>query len=129
MIQESGEALPSLSSASVSSVAKTLPQRIGRWFCESNWNGRGMLVCVAELALVALSFVFTTSFFANSTGASMPTQVLLIFLPLVLVIRGMSLQLFGVCDRSFRHAGIADVIAIGKSVGTSSVLLYFFALI
>jgi FlaA1/EpsC-like NDP-sugar epimerase len=129
MIQESGEALPSLSSASVSSVAKTLPQRIGRWFCESNWNGRGMLVCVAELALVALSFVFTTSFFANSTGASMPTQVLLIFLPLVLVIRGMSLQLFGVCDRSFRHAGIADVIAIGKSVGTSSVLLYFFSLI
>jgi FlaA1/EpsC-like NDP-sugar epimerase len=129
MIQKSGEALQSLSSASFSTLAKTLPRRIGQWFCESNWNGRGTLVCVAELSLVAISFLFTASFLANSSGGFMSAEVILVFLSLALIIRGLAFQLFGVCDRSFRHAGIADGIAIAKSVGTSSVLLYFFSLI
>jgi FlaA1/EpsC-like NDP-sugar epimerase len=59
----------------------------------------------------------------------MSAELTLIFLPLTLVLRGIAFQYFGVCDRSFRHAGLADVIAIGKSVGASSLLLYFASLI
>ena len=130
MVQQNGEALTNFSAGSSGPVAETtLRQRISNWFCESNWNGRGTLVCLAELGLVALSFLFTASFFANSSSVYMPAEVMLIFLPLALVIRGLAFQLFGVYDRSFRHAGIADGIAIAKSVGTSSLLLYFFSLI
>lgn len=130
MIQEGGEVLTKVSSSDTAvGATKTRPRRIGNWFCESNWNGRGVLVCMAELALVSASFLVTASFFANSGSGYMPAAVVIIFLPLALVIRGMAFQLFGVYERSFRHAGIADVIAIGKSVGTSSVLLYLFSLI
>src|ERR1700692_687559 len=129
MIQQSGETLSGLSSASFRSSRKTVLQRIGHWVCEPSWNGRGILICMAELALVAASFLFTASLFASSGSGYLPAAVTLIFLPLALVIRGMAFQLFGVCERSFRHAGIADVVAIGKSVGTSSVLLYLFSLI
>jgi FlaA1/EpsC-like NDP-sugar epimerase len=129
MIQQSDEAMTTFSSVSFGSITKTLLRRIGHWFNESSWNGRGILVCVAELTLVALSFLANSSFFPNSSGGYMPTEVTLIFLPLALVLRGITFQFFGVCDRSFRHAGIADAIAIGKAVGTSSVLLYFASLI
>ena len=64
---------------------------------------------MAELALVAASFLFTASLLATSGNGNMPAAVTIIFLPLALVIRGMAFQLFGVCERSFRHAGIADV--------------------
>ncbi len=129
MIQQSGETLSGLSSATFKSSKKTVSQRIGHWFCEPSWNGRGILICMAELGLVAASFLFTASLFATGGSGYLPAAVTLIFLPLALVIRGMAFQLFGVCERSFRHAGIADVIAIGKSVGTSSALLYLFSLI
>ncbi len=129
MIEQSGEAMSGLSSASFRTAKKSVSQRIGQWVCEPSWNGRGILICMAELALVAASFLFTASLLATSGNGNIPAAVTIIFLPLALVIRGMSFQLFGVCERSFRHAGIADVIAIGKSVGTSSVLLYLFSLI
>src|ERR1700691_4780510 len=123
MIEKSGEAIPSFSSSVA--ATRTLPRRIGDWFDEPSWHGRGVLVCVAELALVALSFLSASSFVANAGYAYMPTATTLIFLPLALVLRGIAFQYFGVCDRSFRHAGIADAIAIGEAVGTSSVMLYF----
>ena len=129
MIQPGGEVLSNFSSDSLGSLTKTLPQRAGRWFCEASWNGRSILVCVAELTLAALSFLCAASFFASSGAGYLPSEATLIFLPLTLVFRGIAFQFFGVCDRSFRHAGIADVIAIGKSVGTSSVMLYFISLI
>jgi FlaA1/EpsC-like NDP-sugar epimerase len=129
MIQQSGEALSGLTSASFKTSGKTVSARIRNWACKPSWNGRGILICMAELSLVAASFLFTASLFATSGSGNMPAAVTFIFLPLALVIRGMAFQLFGVCERSFRHAGIADVIAIGKSVGTSSVLLYLFSLI
>ena len=46
-----------------------------------------------------------------------------------MVLRGIAFKYFGVCDRSFRHAGIPDVIAIGKAVGTSTLLLYLTSLV
>jgi FlaA1/EpsC-like NDP-sugar epimerase len=124
MIQQTGQTLSDFSSNSFHSAGKSLPERMGHWFYETNWNGRGLLVCIAELALAAFSFLCAASFFSNSSAGYMPTNLALIFLPLNLVLRGIAFQCFGVCDRSFRHAGIADAIAIGQSVAASSVALY-----
>jgi len=129
MIQQSSEVLTNFSSDSSGSLARPWPQRLGHWFIETRWNGRGILVCVAELALTALSFLAASSFFTSSTSGYLPVELALIFLPLALTLRGIAFQFFGVCDRSFRHAGLADVIAIGQSVGTSSLALYAISLI
>jgi FlaA1/EpsC-like NDP-sugar epimerase len=129
MFPQSDDAATNFGSVSFGFRMKTLPRRMSQWFTESRRNGRGVLVCVAELALVSLSFLSTASFFAHSSGRDMPTAVTLIFLPLALVLCGLALRYFGVYDRSFRHAGIADVIAIGKAVGTSSLLLYLASLV
>jgi FlaA1/EpsC-like NDP-sugar epimerase len=128
MIQPSSESLNNLNSVSFGYLTKALPRRVNHWFSETMCNGRGVLVCVAELALVALSFLSAASFFANSSAGYLPTEFTLIFLSLTLMLRGITFRLFGVCDRSFRHAGIADVIAIAKAVGTSSLMLYFVSL-
>ncbi|HEX4642291.1 MAG TPA: nucleoside-diphosphate sugar epimerase/dehydratase [Candidatus Acidoferrales bacterium] len=129
MIQPSGEALTDFSSDSFGLSPKTITNRVANWFGETKWNGRSILVCIAELALAALSFLSAASFFAAPGAGSLPIETALIFLPLTLVLRGIAIQSFGVCDRSFRHAGIADVIAIAKSVGTSSLALYGISLL
>src|SRR6478609_6424816 len=129
MIEHSGEAIPNFPSESWGSATRTLARRTGDWLGATTWNGRGILVCVAELALVALSFLSAASFFGGPRSAYLPTDAILIFLPLALVLRGLAFQFFGVCDRSFRHAGIADVIAIGQAVGTSSLALYLVSFI
>ena len=124
MIQPSGEVLTNFHSDPFDAPSKTKPKRAANWFRETNWNGRSVLVCIAELSLVALSFLSAASFFAPPGAGSMPLDTALIMLPMALALRGVAIQLFGVCDRSFRHAGIADVIAIAKSVSTSSIALY-----
>ncbi len=129
MIGQSGEALTTFSSDAFVVLTKTLPKRINHWLRETNWNVRGALVCVAELALVALSFLATASFFDGSSAGYMPPEMTIILLPLALALRGIAFQFFEVCDRSFRYAGIADEIAIAKAVGTSSFLLYFISLL
>jgi FlaA1/EpsC-like NDP-sugar epimerase len=129
MIGQSGEALTTFSSDAFVVLTKTLPGRVNHWFRGTNWNVRGALVCVAELGLVAVSFLATASFFDGSSAGYMPPEMIIILLPLALVLRGIAFQYFEVCDRSFRHAGIADEIAIAKAVGTSSLLLYFISLL
>ncbi len=129
MIQQTGEALTDFSPDSFGELPKSWPHRVGHWFSETSWNGRGILVCLAELTLTALSFLAAASFFESPTNRYLSTELTLIFLPMALVLRGIAFQFFGVCDRSFRHAGIADVIAIGQSVGTSSLALYGLSLI
>ncbi len=129
MIDQSSDEITSLTSDSLGFLTKTLPRRIGHWFNETSWTGRGVLVCIAELGLVALSFLSAASFVANSGANYLPTAATLVFLPLALVLRGIAFQYFGVCDRSFRHAGIADAIAIGKAVGSSSLILYLVSLV
>jgi FlaA1/EpsC-like NDP-sugar epimerase len=129
MIQHSGEAIPDFPSEPLGSASRTLLRPTSAWLRSTTWNGRGILVCVAELALVALSFLSAASFFTGPRSTYLPTDAILIFLPLALVLRGLAFQFFGVCDRSFRHAGIADVIAIGQAVGTSSLTLYLVSFI
>jgi len=129
MIGQSGEALTTLTSDAFVVLTKSLPRRVNDWFRETNWNVRGALVCVAELALVALSFLATASFFDGSSAGYMPPEMIIIFLPLALVLRGVAFQFFEVCVRSFRLAGIADEIAIALAVGTSSLLVFFISLL
>jgi hypothetical protein len=116
MTQQSSAALANFSSNPMRSPARPLWNRVGNWFNETRWNERGILVCVAELALAALSFLSAASFFPPSNAGELSAGLTLIFLPLTLVLRGIAFQSFGVSDRSFRHAGLADVIAIGKSM-------------
>ena len=83
MIQESGEGLTNFSSDSVNQRKRKLClASSASWFRESHWNGRGILFCMAELALVAISFLFTASFFANSGNRILcrPRIVLIFFL-------------------------------------------------
>ena len=83
-----------------------------------------MWVYAAELALAAFSFLASSAFFGVTTPAYLPARGLLTFFLAAMIFRGVALKYFGVCDRSFRHAGIPDVIAIAKAVGASSLLLY-----
>jgi len=54
---------------------------------------------------------------------------MLVLLPLALASRCTALRIFGVCERSFRHAGIADAIAIAEAVGSSSVVVFLLYLV
>lgn len=128
MIEHGGTAFTDLSDHFFGFLSRFTPRRAGRWFVEPRGNGRGLLVCVADLALVAFSLLSTASFFATSAKSYVPAEVILIFLPLALAFRGLAFQFFGIYDRSFRHAGIADAIAIAKAVATSSLALYFASL-
>lgn len=120
MIQQSGDALTSFSSGSIG----ILPRTYGSWLQKPNWSRRGVWVYVAELALAAVSFLATSAFFGNSSAAYVPAKGICSFFLAAMFFRGIAFKYFGVCDRSFRHAGIPDVIAIGKAVGTSTLALY-----
>ena len=129
MIQSGGEALTSFTPEQFDSCAQSRPERIGSWFKDTNWNGRAIAVCMAELSLAAISFLSAVSLFAAPGHSRLPLELAVIFLPLALILRGVAIQYFGVCDRSFRHAGLADVLAIAKSVATSSIALYGISLL
>jgi FlaA1/EpsC-like NDP-sugar epimerase len=120
MIQRSTDALTSFTSESMG----VLPRTYGSWFQKPNWSRRGIWVYAAELALAAISFLVTSAFFGGSSAAYAPAKGIFSFFLAAMFFRGIAFKYFGVCDRSFRHAGIPDVIAIGEAVGTSSLALY-----
>jgi len=124
MIQQIGDALTSFSSGSFDVV----PRTYGLRFRKPNWSRRGIWVYAAELVLAAISFLATSAFFGHSSAAYVPAKGIFSFFLIAILFRGIAFKHFGVCDRSFRHAGIPDVIAIGKAVGTSTLLLYLTSL-
>jgi FlaA1/EpsC-like NDP-sugar epimerase len=124
MLQRGGEVATDLGHVSFGSKIGNPYIQITSWLNETVWNGRGILILVAELTLVALSLLANLVFVFPSKGAYSATDAALLILPLALVLRWTAFQVFGVCERSFRHAGIADAIAIAESVATSSVALY-----
>jgi FlaA1/EpsC-like NDP-sugar epimerase len=124
MIQQGSDVLNSFSSGSLG----VLSRPYGSWFRKTNWSRRGIWVFAAELALAAISFLATSSFFGSSNAAYLPAKGIFSFFLVAMFFRGIAFKYFGVCDRSFRHAGIPDVIAIGKAVGTSTFLLYLTSL-
>jgi FlaA1/EpsC-like NDP-sugar epimerase len=120
MIQQSGDALTDFSSG----YQGTLLRPHGSWFRKTNWSRRGIWVYAAELALAAFSFIAAESFFGKASTAYLPSKDIFTYFLAAIFFRAIVFKYFGVCDRSFRHAGIPDVIAIGKAVGTSTLLLY-----
>jgi FlaA1/EpsC-like NDP-sugar epimerase len=129
MLDRSGEAVTNLTPMSFGSKNRNDPGHLSRWLSEAIWSSRFVLVLLAELLLVTLSLLVNLFFFAP-TGKPYDTTVsLLVILPLALALRCAAFRVFGVCERSFRHAGIADAIAIAEAVGSSSLGLYLLFLV
>jgi FlaA1/EpsC-like NDP-sugar epimerase len=124
MIEQSGDALNSFSSGSL----ELFPRTYGSSFRKTNWSRRGVWVLAAELTLAAISFFATSLFCGKSSASYVPAMGIFILFLAAMFFRGIAFKYFGICDRSFRHAGIQDVIAIGKAVGTSTLLLYLTSL-
>jgi FlaA1/EpsC-like NDP-sugar epimerase len=84
-----------------------------------------LFVISADLAIISASFVFCYQLEHLNDPRQWGLGFLWVLLPAVLLIRGAALAVFGVFWRSLRHAGIRDLVAIGKAVAVSSAGLYF----
>src|ERR1700681_3672469 len=129
MLHRSGEAVTNLAPMSFGSKNGNDSGNFSRWLTEAIWNGRIVLILMAELLLVALSLLVNLFFFAPTSRPYDATSAMFVMLPLALDLRCTALRIFGICERSFRHAGIADAIAIAESVGSSSLGLYLLYLV
>src|ERR1700722_18661355 len=125
----SGEAITNLTSMSLGTKNEKDSGNFSRWFTEAIWNGRIVLILMAELVLVTLSLLVNLFFFAPTTRPYDAIGALFVILPLALAMRCTAFRIFGVCERSFRHAGIVDAIAIAEAVGCSSLALYLLYLV
>src|ERR1700692_3973199 len=116
MLHRSGEAVTSITPMTFGSKNGNDSGNFSfsRWLTEAIWNGRIVLVLLAELLLVTLSLLVNLFFFAPTSKPYDATGSLLVILPLALALRCTAFRVFGVCERSFRHAGIADAIAIAE---------------
>jgi len=123
------EAITNLTPISFGSKNGNDPANFSRWLTEAIWNGRVVLILMAELALVTLSLSVNLFFFAPTNRTFDTTGAMLVILPLALALRCTALRMFGICERSLRHAGIADAIAIAEAVGSSSLGLYLLYLV
>jgi FlaA1/EpsC-like NDP-sugar epimerase len=129
MLQRSGEEVTNIGPIPFHSKNGDPSAHVSRCLTETIWNGRSIVILMVDLVLVALSLLANLSFFAPASSAYAATDATLVILPLALALRCTAFRIFGVCERSFRHAGIADAIAIAESVGSGSVTLYVFYLI
>ncbi|MGH9716738.1 MAG: SDR family NAD(P)-dependent oxidoreductase [Candidatus Acidiferrales bacterium] len=87
--------------------------------------GLRFFVISVELAIVSASFILSYWLLILHDPNRWSAELLWAAIPAVVLIRGSALMIFGVFWRSFRHAGIRDLVAIAKAVGLSSVCLYF----
>jgi len=83
---------------------------------------RGVTVLAAETALTALSYLL--SIWVLYDSGERGQFVALRALPLVLVLRSACLYLLGPFRSSLRHASIHELVAIGKAVTLSSLLIF-----
>jgi len=81
-------------------------------------------VLLVELLLVTVSLEFSISHFASKLTPIEVRGSTILILALALLFRGLAFIAFGVCERSFRHAGFSDAIAIAKAVAVSGIVLY-----
>src|SRR5260221_12737192 len=123
------EAMTNLTPISFGSKNGNDSANFSRWLTEAIWNGRVVLILMAELALVTLSLSVNLFFFAPTNRTFDTTGAMLVILPLALALRCTALRMFGICERSLRHAGIADAIAIAEAVGSSSLGLSLVSLV
>jgi FlaA1/EpsC-like NDP-sugar epimerase len=97
---------------------------IHNWLTAKIWNGRDILIFMAELVLATLSLLLNLFFFVPSTNTPTAMDAVLLILPMALVLRCIAFRFYGVSQRSLRHAGLADAIAIAESAGSGSIALF-----
>ena len=129
MLQNTGEALTNFASISFGSRNGGPQAPFSGWLAEKMWEKRRILVLMVELSLVAASLFVNLRLFIRSGNVHAAQSLLLAILPVAFFLRYASFRIFGTCDRSFRHASIADAIAIVESVGIGSLSLFGFYLI
>lgn len=101
---------------SASSLSSTLGRAAG-----SVWSAlRSLLVVGAELFLATVSYTFSVYAFAEGRPPGWPRQAILTTFGVVLAVRLAALLSSRLYSRSLRHAGIPDLISIGKAVAASS---------
>jgi FlaA1/EpsC-like NDP-sugar epimerase len=83
---------------------------------------RGMRI-VADFFIIALAYVASASLLKNYTTVPMDMAPLLRFLPIALVLKGMTMWYFGVFRSSLRHVGIPDVLGLVYAMTSSSAIL------
>jgi len=124
MIQNSSSGPSELASMSLGSLAPAQSRFREQWLRGTLSAGRNVFVLLVELLLVTISFELSMSHFESRLAPLEIGEAAILIVVLVLVFRGAALIAFGVCERSFRHAGLSDAIAIAKAVAVSSVALY-----
>ncbi|MGH9679574.1 MAG: polysaccharide biosynthesis protein, partial [Candidatus Acidiferrales bacterium] len=85
-------------------------------------------IALVELFLVAVSFSWNWMLLFRHDPNRWETAAFAWLLTIVVLIRGAALLSFNVFRRSFRYAGVPDLIAIAESVGISGAALYAFYL-
>jgi hypothetical protein len=122
VIQNSGGGSSELASMSLGSIASASRFR-EQWLRGTLSAGRNVFVLLVELLLVTLSFELSMSHFESAPAPIVIGEGAILIAVLALLLRGAAFIAFGVCERSFRHAGLSDAIAIAKAVLVSSVVL------
>jgi len=107
-----------LATTDATSRPKTINPRFIRF-------GLRFAVISVESAIVSASFTLCYWLFILQHPEHWNLELLWVAVPAVVLIRGAALMIFGVFWRSFRHAGIRDLVAIAKAVAISSACLYF----
>jgi len=109
--------------ASISAFRNALAS-LGKWLVCATSQGQQLAILVGEMALVALSLLGNLSYFSGILGATWAARTAPIVLPFILLSRGVGFLAFDTWQRSLRFAEIADLVAIGKSIASSSIAAF-----
>lgn len=94
------------------------------WLTTSSSFGHQIIVLMAELALVVVSYIANIRLFGGVIHVGWAATTVVSVLPLLVICRGIGFLAFDTWQRSLRFAGVTDLIAIGKSVAASSLATY-----
>lgn len=105
-------------------VARAALSSLSKWLGCATSQAQPLAILVAEMTLVALSLLGNLSYFSGVLGASWAARTAPVVLPFILLCRGVGFLAFDTWQRSLRFAEVADLVAIGKSIGSSSVAAF-----
>lgn len=113
-----------LTQAPLATSARTGTASTRNWLAAPATFGRQIIVLLAELGLVVVSFLLNVRFFSGALHTGWVATTVVSVLPLVAICRGIGFLTFDTWLRSLRFASVTDVVAIGKSVAASSLASY-----
>jgi FlaA1/EpsC-like NDP-sugar epimerase len=109
---------------SVPSAASSAILDCRKWLSAPAIRLSVLMALAAELALAAVAFLANIAFFVRDLGTTWAISAIVVFLPLVLLLRGVALTAFGVFHLSRRYASSADALVIAGSAGVSTFAWY-----